>query len=68
MGKLGILGIYAPNNSPDRTRLWKQIFNMLDFSLQWMVLGDFNMIERPCNERVEIARSFLEMKRGHGTT
>lgn len=51
MGSVGILGIYAPNEPHDRTALWKELFNHLDFGIQWIVLGDFNMIERSSDQR-----------------
>lgn len=45
IGHIGILGIYAPSEAPDRTLLWQEIFVELDFTLNWIILGDFNMIE-----------------------
>lgn len=48
IGTLGILGVYGPNETPNRARLWKELLNTLDFSISWIVLGDFNMIE--CSE------------------
>lgn len=50
-GKMGILGIYAPNSSGDRTKLWQELFHTLDTSYRWILCGDFNMIENSGDQR-----------------
>lgn len=51
IGSMGILGIYTPNDILDKTALQKEIFAHLDFSVQWIMLGDFNMIENSSDQR-----------------
>lgn len=45
IGKLGFVGIYAPNSSTERCALWHELFVSLDPHFQWIIAGDFNMIE-----------------------
>jgi exonuclease III len=45
LGRLGIMGIYAPNNSQERTILWQEMYCEMDNSIKWMILGNFNMVE-----------------------
>lgn len=58
-GKLGILGLYAPNDASERTLLWRELFSMIDLSYQWTILGDFNMIESPQDQRGEERRTIV---------
>lgn len=51
LGKIGILKIYAPTKSLECTMLWRDLFLILDFACKWIVLGDFNMIEKSCEQR-----------------
>lgn len=44
-GRLGFLGIYAPNSSGERAALWRELSTCIDSSHRWIVGGDFNMIE-----------------------
>lgn len=45
VGKLGFVGIYAPNSSRERCALWQELFVSLDPQFQWIIAGDFNMIK-----------------------
>ena len=44
-GDLGILNIYAPNDSRERTLLWQELSARLPSDCRWIVSGDFNMVE-----------------------
>lgn len=50
-GKIGILGLYAPNDACHKTTLWREIFRQLDFSYKWVILGDYNMIEHSRDQK-----------------
>lgn len=45
LGRMGFVGIYAPNSSSERCVLWQDLFLTLDPRFQWIFGGDFNMIE-----------------------
>lgn len=45
MGWIGIIAIYAPNESRLRADLWHELANTLDKSKTWILAGDFNMVE-----------------------
>lgn len=49
LGHFGILCIYAPSRNAvgERTKLWKELTDSLDKETQWIMMGDFNMIESP---------------------
>lgn len=49
-GRLGLLGIYGPNDSAARAELWRSLFFELDSSFLWVTLGDFNMLESPSDQ------------------
>lgn len=42
-GKLGIVGIYGPNEGEGRLALWSDLTQTLDPAYHWIVMGDFNM-------------------------
>ena len=44
-GDLGILNIYAPNESRARIVLWQELTLRLPTDYKWLVSGDFNMVE-----------------------
>lgn len=44
-GRMGFLGIYAPNSSSERASMWRELTSCIDSSFHWIVGGDFNMIE-----------------------
>lgn len=46
-GRLGLLGVYGPNTSEERTALWGALVHILDDSYRWIMQGDFNMIDHP---------------------
>jgi exonuclease III len=50
-GALGVMGIYAPNSATSRMKLWKDMFDVTDNSRQWILMGDFNMIEARGDQR-----------------
>lgn len=45
MGRIGIAAVYAPNKHPERKALWHKLADTLDKSRQWILGGDFNMVE-----------------------
>ena len=44
-GDLGILNLYAPNDTRERTLLWQELSDRLPSDCRWIVSGDFNMLE-----------------------
>ena len=44
-GDLGILNLYAPNDSRDRITLWQELSTQLPSDCRWLVSGNFNMTE-----------------------
>lgn len=44
-GKIGIAGIYRPNNPLNRATLWNSLSASLDSQFRWHLVGNFNMIE-----------------------
>ena len=44
-GDLGILNLYAPNDSQGRIALWHELLEILPSDYRWLVSGDFNMLE-----------------------
>lgn len=44
-GDLGIVNLYAPNDSRERTLLWQELSATLPSDCRWIVSGDFNMVE-----------------------
>ena len=47
--KWGLLNIYAPNHTKDRTILWKSLMAQLPVVDHWALAGDFNMLEDGCD-------------------
>jgi hypothetical protein len=47
LGCFGVIGVYAPTTTQERTTLWLELFTFLDNSLPWILLGDLNMVETP---------------------
>lgn len=50
-GAFGVLAIYAPNEDSNRATLWHEIANLMDKNREWIVLGDFNMVEVALDRR-----------------
>jgi exonuclease III len=50
-GDIGFLGVYAPNESKERAKLWKEMTASIDINYKWFVMGDYNMIERPTDQK-----------------
>ena len=44
--KFGVLNVYAPNISNERTSFWRLLANKIPSFDNWIVAGDFNMTER----------------------
>lgn len=44
-GRIGLVGIYGPNDTVGRANLWRSLLSSLDTSYRWILMGDFNMIE-----------------------
>ncbi|KAG0605467.1 hypothetical protein M758_9G061900 [Ceratodon purpureus] len=44
-GDIGLVNLYAPNDSPTRCLLWETLARDLPDTCRWMLLGDFNMVE-----------------------
>lgn len=44
--RIGIINVYGFNDTSSRARLWNQIRNFLLPEAQWIIAGDFNMIEQ----------------------
>lgn len=45
-GDLGFLNIYAPVDTPSHKILWESISRELPNNCRWILLGDFNMVEK----------------------
>ena len=43
--ELKILNVYAPNTAKERSKLWKELYD-IDMDGDWCLIGDFNMVER----------------------
>lgn len=46
LGNIGILSLYAPNARKDHTKLWHELADVLDSGRNWIVVGDFNMVDK----------------------
>lgn len=69
LGRFGILCIYAPsrcNVVGERTELWKELIDTLHKEMQWIMMGDFNMIESPWTRSKEVRTVLAEERREHG--
>lgn len=44
-GKIEVLVVYAPNFDSERATLWNELADLLDKNREWIVAGDFNMVE-----------------------
>lgn len=44
-GEIGFLNVYAPNDSLHRCVLWESLLRDLPRHCQWVIMGDFNMVE-----------------------
>ena len=44
--KFGVLNVYAPNSSSERTSFWSELANKIPSYDNWIVAGYFNMTER----------------------
>lgn len=42
-GRLGIVGVYGPNEGEGRAALWSALVDELDSTYHWILMGDFNM-------------------------
>ncbi len=42
--EFGICSIYAPNDHPDRIKLWQWLSSLSN--IPWILAGDFNMVQR----------------------
>jgi len=70
-GDLGILNVYAPNDSQGRYQLWKSLIRKLPTTWRWIIGGDFNTVEscwdktNPCRRLVLLAKRefFNNLKR-----
>lgn len=49
-GRLGLIGLYGPNDSVSRSELWNELAASLDTSCNWILMGDINMIENCCDQ------------------
>lgn len=49
-GKLGFLNIYAPNDPQARKILWETLAHELPTTYRWVMLGNFNRVERRCGK------------------
>lgn len=43
--------MYAPNEEPLRKDLWHELADNLDKNRQWIMAGDFNMVEESINRK-----------------
>lgn len=50
-GRLGLVGVYGPNDSVDRIGLWSTLILTLDPTYHWILLGDLNMITSASDQR-----------------
>ncbi|KAL3699302.1 hypothetical protein R1sor_017324 [Riccia sorocarpa] len=62
-GPIGIMAVYAPNTTAERTQLWKEITRKVDNTRAWVVLGDFNMITEPRDQAGGIYTAIPETER-----
>lgn len=69
-GQVGIVNIYAPNDSFSRCNLWDAMIRELPSGCRWILGGDFNMVEsrndktNPCGRMVPATERalFLNLK------
>lgn len=50
-GRIGFAGVYGPNDSIGRCGLWAELFSTLDSAYNWFLLGDFNMVGSPQDQK-----------------
>lgn len=67
-GSFGIVFIYAPNLDLARTALWCELFDPLDPTRPWMLVGDLNMIDDPTDHSGGLAKVIIGAKKGHDLT
>jgi exonuclease III len=46
-GDLSLLNVYAPNNTAARCLLWRELTETLPTDCRWVLVGDWNFVERP---------------------
>jgi hypothetical protein len=44
-GDIGIIHVYAPNDTTGRIQLWEQLATVLSDSCKWILGRDMNMVE-----------------------
>jgi endonuclease/exonuclease/phosphatase family metal-dependent hydrolase len=49
-GKFGVMGVYAPTTTIERTALWRELTDFMDVSHLWLLLGDLNMVEQAADQ------------------
>ena len=62
-GDLGLLNIYAPNDSSDRIPLWDSVRESLPQSCCWIFGGDFNMVESLADKSSSCTRIVCDSER-----
>jgi len=70
-GEVGIINVYAPNDSQTRCQLWESMIRELPTNCRWILAGDFNMVENrndktnPCGRMIPTLERalFLNLKR-----
>ena len=56
-GDIGILNVYAPHKSPERCVLWLELIDNLPRNCKWIMIGNWNFVERgrdKSNDRASI--------------
>ena len=62
-GDTGFTNVYAPNETGARTQLWGELLSSLPHSCRWLLLGDFNFVERRQDKTSTCGRFIPSTKR-----
>lgn len=62
-GDLGFINIYAPTEPQPRKVLWETLAHELPITCRWILLGDFNMVERHSDKFSQSSRSLSAPER-----
>jgi hypothetical protein len=62
-GDLGVANIYAPNILRDRCFLWAEMIQKLPRGCRWILVGDWNMVERSINKSNTCGQLISQAKR-----
>jgi hypothetical protein len=61
---LAILNVYSPNDEPARCNLWRELVETLNNDCRWVLVGDWNFVERPQDKSRNNAHTMTVEERG----